>query len=287
MERIELIYKTIEDQETWKKSPILDALVACLTPDEACRVVDVDSPYELVLRNSLRRKIARDISAYGCLPCHTELTERLVSRFPALPHSLKQSCGSWISYLYDYLPFEHRLTILDFLLTSRYGWMRQRAYKILFRNWIPQVERLLLQAWEKHKDELGAQVIVEHLPAEFLFQQFVDLEKALSRNNRIARLFIKVGAMHPDVLGRLAEADGITFAYVSVKLKRVLSNDEASEIFEQYKLDERVGLLIWCFGQMGLWDVLKSITEHRKEFADLYLAKMKEEFSQRRRADLP
>lgn len=273
MKRVELIYKTIEDQGLWEKSSILDALVACLTPDEACRVVDVDSHYELELRNSLRRKIDRDIAVYGCLPCHIELMERLISGFSVLPYSLKQRCGSWISYLYDYLPFEHQLTILDFLLTSRYGWMRQRAYRILFRNWIPQVERTLLRAWEKHKDELCAQVIVEQLPIEFLFQQFVDLEKALLQNNRIARLFIKIGSVHPDVLRRLAEADGITFAYVLVKLKRVLSNDEASEIFEQYKLDKRVGLLIWCFGQMGLWDALKSITERRKELADLYFAR--------------
>ena len=40
------------------------------------------------------------------------------------------------------------------------------------------------------------------------------------------------------------------------------TNNEALDILEESKTDNRIGLLIWCFGRMGLWSVLQNIYEN-------------------------
>jgi len=61
---------------------------------------------------------------------------------------------------------------------------------------------------------------------------------------------------------------------------RPLQRREALSIFGRNKLDERVGLLIWSFGQMGLWDVLETITRKANSVLRLKIEEM-----QRSRAD--
>jgi len=63
-------------------------------------------------------------------------------------------------------------------------------------------------------------------------------------------------------LDRLESSDEISAAYVRAKLKIPFSTQEAMKVFEQNKFDDRIGLLLWAFGQMRLWDILQEVVEH-------------------------
>ena len=60
-------------------------------------------------------------------------------------------------------------------------------------------------------------------------------------------------------LVELKSIDEITYCYVLAKLDLSLSQTEAISIFESNINDDRIGLLIWSFGQLRLWDVLLEI----------------------------
>ena len=38
------------------------------------------------------------------------------------------------------------------------------------------------------------------------------------------------------------------------KFERKISISDAKDIIKRNYQDERIGLLMWCFGQMGLWE---------------------------------
>ena len=77
----------------------------------------------------------------------------------------------------------------------------------------------------------------------------------------LSRLFLKVASADISTLERLSSLDEISFAYVSAKLERPLDEDRARELLKKNWEDERAGLLVWSFGQMGFWSVLAEIPE--------------------------
>ena len=50
------------------------------------------------------------------------------------------------------------------------------------------------------------------------------------------------------------------------KLEEPLSFEEAQDLIEQSRLDERLGLLTWALGKMGLWDAIVLIADHVAEW---------------------
>lgn len=79
------------------------------------------------------------------------------------------------------------------------------------------------------------------------------------------KLYLRVAKADPSKLEYLSQVDEITFTYVSVKLGKALEAEAALPMFERNKYDERIGLLIWCFGQMKLWSVLRTIEQDLDE----------------------
>jgi hypothetical protein len=271
MDRIEFIKQFAHSGPLWERSALVDALVACLSPEEACQCVGVTIRADDVLQRALKRKICRDIETHGFLPCHEELVGSWILRVNSSPLEIKRECVYWLSSVYRELPLGYKEAVLRSLLTSKYKTIRQRGYGILRSDWSDEHTDLLKQAWEKDHDELCAALIVEKFPTEFLLDQIDGLEKALSLPYRLAKLFIRIGVVQPDLLSRLAEIDEITFAYVLVRLRMKLTAEQALEIFERNKGDQRIGLLLWCLGQMGLWAVLENICKRSDQFPYLNL----------------
>jgi len=67
----------------------------------------------------------------------------------------------------------------------------------------------------------------------------------------------------------LREYDAITYCYVKAKIGLPVAQQEAREIFDGHSTDKRVGLLLWSFGQLGLWPVLKEIADCVEELQEL------------------
>ncbi len=149
--------------------------------------------------------------------------------------------------------------ILKSMIGSGYRGVRKRGYKKLRNDWKPNFESVILEAWEKHGDEDCAKLIIEHIPVKLLLDMFADLEERVERTWHFTKLYLRVAEVDPSKLKVLARKDGITYAYALVKLCKALKRNEALDIFQMYLEDERIGLLVWCFGQMKLWSVLEEI----------------------------
>ena len=104
--------------------------------------------------------------------------------------------------------------------------------------------------------------MIIHLDSSFLKDNFIVLERLVAYSWAFTRLYLRTGADYPKILSRLQAIDGITYAYVLVKLKQRLSVKKALSLFEENKYDDRLGLLIWCLGKMKLRSVLIDIEEH-------------------------
>lgn len=278
--RTKYIERLIEDGFYWERTTLIAALVSCLDPQEACEILDLGFTQEPATRRAILRKIGRDVE-HGPQECHYNLIEQLIHASERLRYSKKNSCGYCLSFLYDYLSEDLQRTIVEFFLTSRYVNMRRRAYKKLRSNWDPEYLLQVSHAWAKHRDFECALLIAERFPLSYLQEHLTDLEQVLIEENPryLAKLFLRVGEVDSNKLERLASLDEITFAYVSAKLRQPLTAERALKIFESNRLDERIGLLIWCFGQMGLWSVLVRVANRAEELDQERLARIRAKYA--------
>jgi hypothetical protein len=286
--RIQFITELIKSEFYWERGTLIAALVSCLTPEETCESLDLEFSQEPYIRRAILRKISRDMER-GVQECHHQLIEQLIQAAQKLPYNKKNSCGYCLIYLYDYLPEEVQRAIIRFFVTSKYIVMRRRAYKKLRSHWSPEYQSLILDAWEKHKDFECALLVAENFPLLYIEQHLAELEETLMKSGPryLAKLFLRVGEADNSKLNRLANLDEITFAYVSAKLQRPLTEERALQIFDNNRLDGRIGLLIWCFGQMGMWSVLVSIADRTKEFDQEKLAYVLERWGKSSAEEVP
>jgi hypothetical protein len=263
----------------WEQPAIVNAFVACLSPAEACQSLDVSDPVSWTLRSALLRKLSRDMDTTGVQACHLELVKKLMKWYPDLPRERRSGCGYCLSYLYPYLPELEQGSIVDFFMRSPHVTMRRRGVKILRGRWNPAYGPLVEETWKLFPDSSIALLAVERLDEVFIRDHFNELVEQLNVGGYLARPFLRLkDSLLTDTL---ASIDEITYCYVRAKEMRPLQRSEALSIFDRNKLDDRVGLLIWSFGQMGLWDVLETITRKANS-----VLKLKLEESRRRYAEL-
>ncbi len=241
------------------------AFISCLTPEETCQLLDLDSHQEYLARHRILRKIERDIENQGFNERHYELVDRLVGVVGTLPYNKKQGCGYCLSYLYDYAPQDVQHRLLSFFLESKYIIFRRRAYKKLRADWDASYHNRIEEAWSAHHDSDCARLMIDRFPVEYLIEHFFEILESVEGSWHSTKLYLRMSEVDRSKLKHLSQTDEITFAYVSTKLGRSFEVDTALSIFERNKHDERLGLLIWCFGQMKLWSVLRTIEQDLDE----------------------
>ena len=277
-DRIGFIRRLATRRFFWEKPAIVNAFVACLSATEACQALDVRDPGSWELRSALLRKLSRDMAATGAQTCHLDLVGRLMALYSDLPPERRSGCGYCLSYLYPYLPESAQRSIVHCFMRSPHITMRRRGVKILRGRWSPVYGPLVRETWESFPDLPTALLVVERLDEDFIRDHLKGLVEKLNGGGYLARPFLRL--QDESLTETLASVDEITYCYVRAKEMRPLQRREALSIFGRNKLDERVGLLIWSFGQMGLWDVLETITRKANSVLRLKIEEM-----QRSRAD--
>ena len=246
----------------WESCAFISALVHCLTPEETCEALDVNNEINTTLRGAILRKLRADIGAIGFLGCHATLIQRLLSVYKDLPANRRRGCGYCLVSLYGHVPEAQQTAMVNFFLACPHIEMRRRGYKLLRRNWDKRYRTVVDQVWALRKEPECALLIVEQYPTSFLEKSFEDLDNALTTPWARSSFYIRLGSREVAYLERLATSDEISAAYVRAKLKIPFTAQEAMNIFERNKFDDRIGLLLWSFGQMRLWDVLQELVEH-------------------------
>lgn len=251
------------------RGSLTSAFISCLTPEETCQLLDLDFHQEFTTRRLVLRKIERDIESHGFKECHYELVDRLVGMLSTLPYKKKNGCAGCLSYLYDHAPQDLRHCLLGFFLKSKYVLLRRRGYRKLFFDWDASYEDLVKEVWHTRHDSDCAWLIIYRFPVEYLRENFDDLLAKAVDTWHSTKLYLRVSEVDFSKAEHLAQVDEIRYAYVCAKLGRTFNADTALSMFERNKYDEDLGLLIWCFGQMRLWFVLR-IVEQGLDEEDLW-----------------
>lgn len=266
--RIAFLREIADRDHFWEGPAFISAFVGCLSSTRACKALDVAAGLNETLRGALLRRIRHDCEADGFRSCHRELVERLLIQYPTLPADRRRGCGFCIESLLEVAPSRHKTRMLKFFLGSSHVDMRRRGYKALRATWRKKFTPIVRDVWSTYADPECALLIVERFPVEFLVAQLSSLEQALPRYWGLAKLYIRVGAVHPSVCRRLAAIDEITYTYVLAKLGRRIVAKDAIALVERNKLDDRIGLLIWSLGQMGLWAALTELVGRARQFEE-------------------
>lgn len=259
-----LIGELAEERGGWESGALLSALVWTLHPEEVCGALDFTRPLPWRLRHRLVHRVVRDITDAGIKDYHIELVERCLGIYYQLPSRYRQGCGYCLEKFWHVVPELLRFEIMRFFLGNRHRDMRLRGYKLLRKNWLINYEGLVESAWTEFQDPEAASIIARNWPVSSAIERLHELMPFLDPWD-VAYLFLRAEDVMPGSSERLREIDEISYIYVRAKVGKPLRSREAWDVFRRNRHDERVGLLIWSFGQMQLTEVLMRIAAQRQE----------------------
>ena len=124
---------------------------------------------------------------------------------------------------------------------------------------------MLTKAWLTWRDRDAALLIVEQFESAFLIKNLEKLASDLNGGGGIPKLFLRVASESPSALPKLRKCDGITYAYVCARLSTPITLMEAKSLLNDYSDDSRLGILVWCLGKFGYWNLLVDLSEKVEE----------------------
>ena len=255
MNRIEYINQRLASNNFYDSDYIIiSSLIYSLTPDEACSYLDLTFEQNHRIRRYVLKKNSSDISK-SYTTTHKKLITTLIKKLEEKKFSRKESCAFSLDFLIDSLPTKSSRKIIESFLASKSSRNRNRAFKRLISNWDKKYFELIKQVWYLFHDSDCLKIILNHFPIKFLLENYKNILQH-TQPYQASKLFIKIGRTNPELLDELKEIDEISFCYVLAKFgKKVPKNEANTILYNNYK-DERIGLLLWSFGQMELWDTI-------------------------------
>lgn len=233
---------------------IINPLIHSLLPIEACDFLDLTFKQDYRVRRYVLKKISNDIfKTYS--KEHKKLITLLIKKMDEKGFGRKESCSSAINFLYSSLPIKEKGRILNIFSASKSSTNRNRAFKIINSSWNKKYQAIIEQAWLTFKDQYCLKIILIHFPSSYLIQNYKNILQ-YADPYQTSKLFLKLGEINFEIVGELKKIDQISYSYVLTKFDKRLSDYEAMEILKNNYKDDRIGLLLWCFGQMGLWDII-------------------------------
>ena len=255
MDKVEYINKFfIEKPYIPQYSTFLSALINTLSPKQACMMFALSFKQSPDIRKVVVKKIARDIENKQ-MSTHKVLISNLLKKISMPSFPKRDSCAFVITCLYPHLAKEEQKSILSLFLSSKYTLVRERALKILLKNWNVEYTDIVWKIWNKTPSDTCAKVILDHFPLEFLIKNYKSILPELSDWQQ-RKLFGKLIQVDKNLVSQFKKKDPITYAYFLTKQGKKLSSAQAWKIAQSHYRSPNIGLLLWCFGQMGLWNVL-------------------------------
>ncbi len=268
--RVEHLRTLATDASFVDEFGLIRAMARCLAPVDAAHLIQDEASNSSRLRDALLRKVVEDIQG-KFLREHRMLVRNLVASLPTQDGRTSQVVAFALSRIAEVSPKAMRHEIHHALLGSRYIGLRRRGYKLAGRDSSPNLDAVLA-AWDAFRDPEGAWLLVKILPASKLATKREDLLPFLTEGWQLSRLYLRIADQMPEVLDELKYKDGISYCYACAKLGRHVDVDAARAVVAQYAGDERLGLLVWAFGQLRLWDVLTWMKDQMPELREKRMA---------------
>jgi hypothetical protein len=241
------------------RSAIAGGLLNCLSVAENIQLILAD----VIIDDRFREKIlVRLIDEAINVPSQVDsVVWKMLDALGDSSHTKKSSIAYLLERLYDHLPPIRQRAILQVYFNSPQASIRNRAYRILRRDWRSEWEHEIQSSWNKRHESECANVIVDHFEPTFLAQHIEQLSKDLKNDAQVARLYVRACTVDPRLLTILRKQDGITYAYVSARLGIGISKRVANQLLRKYEHDARLGILAWSLGKLGHWDFLVELSE--------------------------
>jgi hypothetical protein len=262
MNRVEYLNNRLETKHFIESDyTIISSLIHALPFQEACSFLDLTFNQDYRIRRYVFKKISNDISR-SYRPEHKKLVSTLIKKLDEKGFIKKESCSYGIDLLFESLPTREKNQILKVFLNSKSSRNRDRAFKRINSNWNKKYQIIIEQTWYNHRDPFCLQIILNHFSSEFLLENYKNI-LIHTKPHQTSKLFLRLGAINLDLVNELKNIDQISYSYVLTKFNKKLSDSEAKEFLRNNFMDDRIGLLLWCYGQMGLWD---SIVEYDNKY---------------------
>ena len=155
-------------------SNFISALINTLSPKQACMMFDLSFKQSPDIRKVVVKKIAHDITNKW-MPIHKTLISNLLKQISMPSFSKRDSCAFVITCLYPHLPKEEQKSIISLFLSSKYTLVRERALKILHKNWNVEYTDTVWEIWNKNQSDTCAKIILDYFSLEFLKKNYKSL----------------------------------------------------------------------------------------------------------------
>ncbi|HYX06467.1 MAG TPA: hypothetical protein VE912_07005 [Bacteroidales bacterium] len=246
------------ESSSFYHSYLFNGYLQSLNPKQTVSVLDLNFDQDSRNRRYILGKIYEDADN-KFESFHENLVYNLFTKFLELPYRKINSCGYSLSFLYPILPDYQKKDVLDFFLKNTYVSMRRRGYKILQDDWDNNFRSQIIENWHEFHDVEIAKIMINHFDIAFSKNYIKEFEDLLGDDWYIRKLYLKIASIDRSILDYIKTKDEVTYCYLMVKLDEKISEKESLNIYENNSNDERVGLLIWCFGKMKLWETLEII----------------------------
>lgn len=238
---------------------IVNALVRCLHPSEAADLLLRTAKTSTVARASAVRKVRSDILE-NRLGDPITLVESLVSQVREVERRRRESVAYCLLEIASVCDSSLKCRVQSFFGSSRYVGLRRRSYKLYDAD-VDQSRILLEHSWREYGDHEAAWSIIKTFPPSFLLSERTALAGSFTEGWQLSRLYLRIADQAPELLNELLQHDSISYLYVAAKQRIAIADDIVDGIVRQHLGDERVGLMLWSLGELGLWDVLQRLAE--------------------------
>ena len=258
MDRISYIEDIAAREQRLDDHGLVYALVRCLSPDDAAtlllRLVEVPTS----IRTAAIRKVCSDIIS-GKLIDPTAVITTLMTRITECEPRRRESVAYCLLEIARVCEATLQRKVQALFGASRYVGLRRRSYKLYVAD-SGESQVLLEQAWRQHRDHEAAWLIVKTFPTRFLLAEKNVLLNSLTEGWQLSRLYVRLAEAVPETLGELLALDPISYIYVAAKRGIPPPIEVVEQVLDLSLGDERLGLLLWSIGELGLWDVLLNVT---------------------------
>ena len=257
MDRLPLIDRLIKDQSQWWRKGFVSAFVAALGPKDIGRLLGTYAWPSIELRDALLKSVLEDLRYGLSRQAHLRMVSQLMRNLKRAAPSKRQSGAYILRQLFPFLPVRRKHAVLGLFLQSPYPSFRQRAYALARRYPRPSYWPLVRDTWRRFGDVDAIKLMLRTAPPAFVEANLPELADAARGTDLLRLLVLRTQDPNNSLLEELRTTDEISYVYALARKGRRLENVEASSMFARHATDERVGILIWSFGKMGLWQALE------------------------------
>lgn len=266
MDRVSYIQEFADAPVPVEADSFVHAFVRCLSPEESVELLQ----RSLVGDTAVRRAVLRRVCSYienGSIVDPSGLLANLQHQVTSGPSRHRNGCAYCLLEVSKSCDARVRRNIQSFLGSSKYVGLRRRSYK-LYEADVPESRSLLEHAWQMFHDSEAAWLIVKTFPPEFLLKSKLELVGTLTEGWQLSRMYLRLAEIAPALVDELRKSDPVSYLYVMAKLGRSVGAQTLSSIFNASLGDERLGLVLWCMGELKEWDQLVAASARTSEIAN-------------------